>query len=108
MARGPKTPEEISDKSYTVAVVLSGVFGVVGIHHFYIGRWVEGILDFSLFVATFALFMAGEPVWAVVTGLVDTLHTTVITIFLLTGTFKDGSGKYICYPGQRLVKGNGE
>ena len=28
-----------SEKRYTTAVILSGVFGVVGIHHFYVERW---------------------------------------------------------------------
>ena len=91
-----------SDKSYTVAVCLSGVFGVFGIQHFYMGRWIEGIIDVSLFVATIYLFLVGEPVWALVTGAADALHTLIVTIMLLTGSFRDGSGRLITYPGQRL------
>lgn len=37
--------ETPSDKSYTIAVVLSAVFGVVGIQHFYLGRLVEAVID---------------------------------------------------------------
>lgn len=91
-----------SDKSYTIAVCLSGVFGVFGIQHFYMGRWIEGIIDVSLFVATIYLFLVGEPVWALVTGAADALHTLIVTIMLLTGSFRDGSGRLITYPGQRF------
>jgi TM2 domain-containing membrane protein YozV len=37
-------------KKYTTAVILSGVFGIVGIHHFYLGRWGMGLMDFGLFI----------------------------------------------------------
>lgn len=91
-----------SDKSYTVAVCLSGVFGVFGIQHFYMGRWIEGIIDVSLFAATIFLFVVGEPVWAFAAGALDALHTLIVTIMLLTGSFRDGSGRLITFPGQRL------
>jgi TM2 domain-containing membrane protein YozV len=92
-----------SSKSYVVAVCLSAIFGVVGVHHFYLGRYVEGCIDFSLFIATLYFFLSGQLVWAVLTGLADGLHTLVITIMLLTGTFRDGEGRIICYPGQKLA-----
>ena len=91
-----------SDKSYVVAVCLSGIFGVLGFHHFYLGRYLEGIIDFSLLLATVYFYFSGQLVWAVVFFLVDGLHTFIITIMLLTGSFKDGQGNYVCYPGQRL------
>ena len=37
--------EQPSDKSYTIAVCLSAIFGVVGIQHFYLGRIVEALID---------------------------------------------------------------
>ena len=95
-----------SDKSYVVAVCISAIFGVVGIHHFYLGRYIEGVIDFSLFVATLYFFFTGQIGWAALFFIVDSLHTFIITIMLLTGSFNDGKGKRICYPGQRLTQIN--
>lgn len=95
--------KEPSEKSYVVAVCLSAIFGVVGVHHFYLGRYVEGTIDFSLFVATLYFYFTGHFWWAVLFFVVDGLHTFIITIMLLTGSFTDGQGKIICYPGQRLA-----
>lgn len=94
-----------SEKSYAIAVCLSGIFGVVGIHHFYLGRWFEGIFDAGMFTATIYLFLTGEPLWAILVGGIDALHTLIVTIMLLTGSFRDGSGKLVCYPGQKLKHG---
>lgn len=91
-----------SDKSYTVAVCLSGIFGVIGIHHFYLGRWIEGIIDFSLFCITLYFYYTGQLGWAVLFFAIDGLHTFIVTIMLLTGSVKDGKGHYVCYPGQKL------
>lgn len=76
---------------------------MAGVHHFYLGRYIEGTIDFSLLVATIYFFVTGQIGWAILFGVVDALHTFVITIMLLTGSFKDGKGKVICYPGQRLT-----
>lgn len=94
-----------SDKSYTVAVCLSAIFGVVGIQHFYLERWLEGLFDLGLFIATIYLFVTGEPLWALLVGGIDALHTLIVTIMLLTGSFRDGRGKLVCYPGQKLKNG---
>ena len=91
-----------SDRSYIVAVSLSAIFGVLGVHHFYLGRYLEGCLDLSLSVATVCLFLTGHVGWAVACGAVDGVHTFIITVMLLTGSFKDGQGRVVCYPGQRL------
>ena len=91
-----------SSKSYAIAVSLSAIFGVMGVHHFYLGRYVEGIFDFSLFVTTLYCYFTGNILWAIAFFIIDSLHTFVITIMLLTGTFKDGKGRFVCYPGQKL------
>ena len=93
---------EVSSKSYIISVILSAIFGVIGIHHLYLGRYVEFFIDFSLFAATIYFWFSGQIIWAVITGFIDGLHTFVITIMLLTGSFKDGSGRTVCYPGQRI------
>ena len=91
-----------SEKSYTIAVCLSAVFGVAGIQHFYLGRWLEATIDLGLLVATFYFFASGEILSAVLVGALDAIHTLVVTIMLLAGSFRDGEGKIVCYPGQRL------
>ena len=95
-----KTP---SDKNYIVAVCLSAIFGVLGIHHFYLGRYIEGIIDLSMAILAFYLYINGLVLWAALVFIIDSLHTFIITILLLTGSFKDGKGFYICYPGQKLT-----
>jgi TM2 domain-containing membrane protein YozV len=75
----------------------------MGIHHFYLGRYIEGLIDLSLFIATIYFYINGHLFWAIAFGIVDGIHTFIITIMLLTGSFKDGEGKYVCYPGQRLA-----
>jgi TM2 domain-containing membrane protein YozV len=95
-----------SSKSYAIAVSLSAIFGVIGVHHFYLGRYLEGIIDFALFAATIYFFVIGNMVWAFAFFVIDGLHTFIITIMLLTGSFKDGKGRYICYPGQKLRHSN--
>ena len=96
---------QVSNKSYVIAVCLSGIFGVAGIQHFYLERWIEAILDFSALVATIYLFLTGHFLWALLVGAADALHTLIVTILLLTGSFSDGHGKRVCYPGQELKVG---
>lgn len=91
-----------SDKSYAIAVSLSAIFGVVGIQHFYLGRWLEAFIDLGLAIATVTLFLMGEPLMALLVGAIDALHTFIVTIMLLTGSFRDGRGRLVCYPGQKL------
>ncbi len=94
--------ETPSEKSYAIAVSLSAIFGVVGVQHFYLGRWFEAFLDLGLAIATVYLFLTGEPLLALLVGAIDAIHTFIVTIMLLTGSFRDGQGRLVCYPGQRL------
>jgi TM2 domain-containing membrane protein YozV len=98
--------EEPSDKSYTIAVCLSAIFGVVGIQHFYLGRWVEATIDLCLFITTIYFFFTGQIALAFFVGAIDALHTFIVTIMLLTGTFRDGHGRLVLYPGQKLKTGD--
>ena len=91
-----------SEKSYVVAVCLSGIFGPVGVHHFYLGRFLEGVIDFGLLVATFYFLFTDQILLAIGFALADFFHTVVTTILLLIGAYKDGHGKIVCYPGQKL------
>jgi TM2 domain-containing membrane protein YozV len=92
-----------SPKSYATAVSLSAVFGLLGIQHFYLGRLGEGLLDVGLTMGWIASFAAGEVFLGVVLILLDAAHSMTVTIMLLTGNFKDGSGRIVCYPGQKLT-----
>ncbi len=103
-----RKPQVPSPKSYTIAVCLSAIFGVVGFQHFYMGRHLEGLLDLGMFVLAMYFFITGEIGWAVLVVVVDSIHTFVVTIMLLTGSFNDGQGRVICYPGQKLYLGDTE
>ncbi|HET6304108.1 MAG TPA: TM2 domain-containing protein [Myxococcota bacterium] len=92
-----------SPKSYATAVSLSAVFGFMGVQHFYLGRFAEGILDLGLSAAWVWSFASGEMLLGVVLALLDFAHSLTVTIQLLTGNFKDGRGRVVCYPGQRLT-----
>ncbi len=94
--------ETASPKSYVVAVCLSGVFGVLGIQHFYLRRWVDGTADVLLTVAWVYYLAIEEPLYFGIFLGLDCIHSFVVTIMLLTGSFRDGDGHIVCYPGQKL------
>ena len=100
-----------SNKSYAGAVILSGIFGIFGIHHFYLGRYAHGLFDLSLSVFGFAFIMVtdlvpdahwGYPLAGFILLGIDWLHSIIITIYLLIGEYKAGKGHYVMYPGQKL------
>ena len=95
--------EQPSPRSYTTAVVLSSIFGLVGFQHFYLKRWGEGLLDLGLTAGWLWAIFAGEDLWLVFFLVADIGHAFVVTIMLLTGNYRDGDGLRVCYPGQRLV-----
>ena len=49
-----------SEKSFTVSVVLAAVFGLLGIHHFYVGRIGHGLFDLGMTVSV-TLFEMSFP-----------------------------------------------
>lgn len=94
---------EISPKSYGVAVALSGIFGVVGVHHFYLGNWLHGLFDFSLLVVGIICLSSDDPAIATIGGFllfVDVIHTIIVTYRLFVGQCRDGKGLLVAYPGQ--------
>lgn len=96
------SPEPVSDRSYGRAVILSATLGFLGVHHFYLGRVGEGLLDLALSVAWVACFATGHPVPGLLFFVADWGHALLVTVLLLTGSFRDGEGRLVCYPGQRL------
>lgn len=101
-ASEPTTKTIPSDKNYIVAVSLSAIFGVMGIHHFYLGRYLEGLFDLGLAILTVVLYLSGYPLYGLLVFAIDSVHTFIVTVMLLTGSIKDGRGHLVCYPGQRL------
>ena len=93
-----------SNKSYAIAVCLSAIFGVIGVQHFYLGRFLLGLADVSLSALAFYFFISGQLFFALLFFGLDYIHTLIVTILLLTGSFEDGEGHIVCYPGQELNK----
>ena len=92
--------EAPSPKSYGTAVALSSVLGFVGGHHFYLGRWTEGVLDAALSIAWVVCFALDQILLGILFIVADSGHAFVVTILLLTGNFRDGDGRLVYYPGQ--------
>jgi len=95
-----------SSRSYAVAVCLSGVFGTLGIHHFYLGRWLHGCIDLGMFVWALYLLATGQVFWGIVVLCLDFIHGLSVTIMLLTGAYRDGDGNVVAYPGQTIKPDN--
>lgn len=94
--------QQASQKNYGTAVCLAGIFGILGIHHFYLGRIVHGLFDLSLSLVGFTLIVLDYEWmgWGLLA--IDFIHTIAVTIMLLVGSYKDGLGKIVTYPGQKL------
>ena len=92
-----------SEKSYTVAVCLSGVFGLLGVHHFYLGRWFHGLFDLLLtFLAVYFIYFSEHILLGLLILALDIIHTFIVTILLLVGKYNDGNGKIVTYPNQKI------
>lgn len=89
--------QEKSPKSYGISVILCGLFGTLGIHHFYLGDWLHGIADLGLFVLMIVFFAQGYHGLALVTLLIDALHTIIIFYLLIIGKWRDGEGRPVRY-----------
>lgn len=70
---------KISDKSSLVAFILCLLFGVLGVHRFYVGKFWTGLL------------------WLLTGGLV-LIGWVIDLISILTGTFTDKQGQEVCQP----------
>lgn len=91
---------EKSDKKYSTAVILSAIFGIFGIHHFYLGRWLHGLLDISMTLGAFILISLEHILFGSLLLGIDIIHTFIVTIILLVGAYRDGKGCLVTYPNQ--------
>lgn len=99
----PYRADDISPKNFGVAVALCGVFGLAGIHHFYLDNILHGILDLGLLVAGIYLLNSYDDMVALFGGLlllIDAIHSAVVMYLLFTGKTIDGRGRLVPYPGQ--------
>jgi len=94
---------EFSDKSFGAAVALCGIFGTIGLHHFYLGNIVHGVFDLGLFVSSVLCFFSGDvslQMLGLILILMDALHTLFVFYKLIAGKQLDGAGRLVTYPGQ--------
>ena len=99
----PYRADDISPKSFGVAVALCGVFGLAGIHHFYLGNLLHGIFDLGLLVSAVFLMNSYDDSLALFGGLlilIDAIHSGVVMYLLFTGRTSDARGRLVVYPGQ--------
>lgn len=95
---------DISPKSFGIATILAMIFGVVGVHHFYLGNWMHGLFDFALFLGGLICIAAADHPGLLALGvfllLADAGHTLYVTYRLFVGKCRDGEGRLVAYPGQ--------
>jgi len=60
---------EVKPKNKIVAFLLAIVFGIIGFHNFYLGRWKKGFLQFFLVIFTFGAASFITLPWAWIEGL---------------------------------------
>ncbi len=94
-----------SDKSYVTAAVLTGIFGVLGIHHFYVGRWGHGLFDLLMTIVGVSMIVTADSFSVLMASgilllLLDGIHTVYFMYKLIVGEYRDGNGRLIPYPGQ--------
>ncbi len=84
-----------SPKSYGVAVCLCGVFGTLGIHHFYLGDFWHGIADLTLVFLAIIFVANGQTTLALLVIVADALHTLFIFYLLIIEKWRDGQGRLV-------------
>ncbi len=83
-------------------MIISALFGFCGAQHFYLGRYGLGLLDLGLTIGWIGCFAVGETILGATFLAIDGIHALWVTYELLTGSFRDGQGRLVAYPGQRL------
>lgn len=90
-----KVPLAKSEKSYGLAVCLCGIFGMAGIHHFYIGHYIHGALDLSALIIGLYLLNHPDLFFVLLGGVIlaiDALHSLIVFYRLIIGKVRDRHG----------------
>lgn len=87
--------ENQSDKSYGTAIILCGIFGILGVHHFYLENFIHGIIDFGMFVGAILLFVLGFPLLGLALLAADAIHSVTVFYLLITEQARDGQGNVL-------------
>lgn len=87
--------EDVSDKSYGTAVILCGVFGILGVHHFYLGNIWHGLADLGLVILFFWCLSTGNIGLAYLALMLDVLHTAIAFYLLIVERWRDGTGRRV-------------
>jgi len=56
----------------------------------------------GLFIETVVAYVSGNFLVAAVLFIADLIHTVYVTYLLLVGQYRDGQGKIISYPNQKI------
>lgn len=83
--------KEKSEKNWMTCLLLCIFFGWLGIHRFYAGKIISGIIIALIPVATVVTIFLLLPFSAPLTSLI----VLIDLIMIVTGNFKDGNNKYI-------------
>lgn len=86
-----------SPKSYFVSVCLASIFGTLGLHHFYLGRWIHGAFDLTMAILAVVFIFIFFPI-AILILIMDLVHTVYFTYKLIIGEYKDSSGRTVRLP----------
>lgn len=92
---------EYSTKSYGAAVALAGIFGMLGIHHFYLRNILHGLFDLGLSIIGIILIAVAVSPGLILLGIamlvVDFFHTIYVFYKLIVGEWRDGRGKLVTF-----------
>jgi len=106
------TPSEISPASRVVALLLCWFLGIVGVHRFYLGKWLSGLLMMALFGSSVGVFIYyvltagpgadGSPpeAFASMRWLMGCFYLVCAWAFIdlmliISGNFRDGKGRKV-------------
>lgn len=87
--------EEISPKHRILALILSLFMGTFGVHNFYVGKFLHGILQVALFITGFSLIspeakgFTTKGIIGIILASIVMLWATVDFFMILFGRFKD-------------------
>ncbi len=77
---------------------LCGIFGTLGIHHFYLKDYLHGVADLVLFTATIYFLVNDDLAFFLLALAMDLIHTTTVFYLLIVEKWRDGDGRPVLLP----------